>query len=116
MSSQTTPRAGLDVAIGEGVEALAGCDLQVDGGSFIAIIGPNGSGKSTLLRLIAGLLAPTSGNVTVDGDMPRPGDGRVGLAFQQPRLVPWRSTLDNVALPANPDATVAHPVTDTGSR
>jgi len=109
MSSQTTLRTGLDVAIrdvgvrfgapGAGVEALAGCDLEIDGGSFTVIIGPNGCGKSTLLRLIAGLLVPTSGRVTVDGGVPRPGDGRVGLAFQQPRLIPWRSTLDNVALP-----------------
>ena len=79
--------------------ALESLDLEVPGGSFTAIIGPNGSGKSTLLRLVAGLLRPTSGSVSVGGAEPRPGDGRVGLVFQQPRLVPWRSTLDNVALP-----------------
>ena len=84
---------------GGGVDALAGCSLEVGAGSFTVVIGPNGSGKSTLLRLVAGLLAPTSGSVSVGGDRPRPGDGRVGLAFQQPRLVAWRSTLDNVALP-----------------
>lgn len=84
---------------GEGVTALEGCSLDVDAGSFTVVIGPNGCGKSTLLRLVAGLLAPSKGAVRVDGAMPRAGDGRVGLAFQQPRLVPWRSTLDNVALP-----------------
>ena len=109
MSSQTTLQAGLGVAISDvgvrfatargGVEALAGCSLEVAAGSFCVIIGPNGCGKSTLLRLIAGLLQPTAGSVSVDGRAPRPGDGRVGLAFQQPRLIPWRSTLDNVALP-----------------
>ena len=107
MSSQTTLPTGLGVTIRDaglrfaasGVDALAGCSLEVDAGSFSVIIGPNGCGKSTLLRLIAGLLQPTSGTVTVDGRAPRPGDGRVGLAFQQPRLIPWRSTLDNVALP-----------------
>jgi len=109
MSSQTTPSTGLGVTIrdvgarfgapGRGVDALAGCDLEVGAGSFTVIIGPNGCGKSTLLRLIAGLLDATTGTVTVDGHAPQPGDGRVGLAFQQPRLVPWRTTLDNVALP-----------------
>ena len=108
MSSQTRPGTGLDVAIGDvsvrfggagGVEALSGLSLDVAAGSFTVVIGPNGCGKSTLLRLVAGLLLPTSGMVTVDGVAPRPGDGRVGMAFQQPRLVPWRSTLDNVALP-----------------
>ena len=79
--------------------ALESLDLEVAGGSFTAIIGPNGSGKSTLLRVAAGLLRPSSGTVSVGGADPRPGDGRVGLVFQQPRLVPWRSTLDNVALP-----------------
>jgi len=109
MSPQPTPRNGLDVRIddvgvrfgrtGGGVEALAGCSLEIAAGSFAVIIGPNGCGKSTLLRLVGGLLSPTSGTVAVDGTSPRPGDGRVGLAFQQPRLVPWRSTLDNAALP-----------------
>ena len=81
------------------VTALAGLTLDVPAGSFTVVIGPNGCGKSTLLRLVAGLLAPDSGSVRVDGVAPVSGDGRVGLAFQQPRLVPWRSTLENVALP-----------------
>ena len=87
------------VTPGGPVEALAACSLDVPPGSFTVIIGPNGCGKSTLLRLVSGLLRPSTGSVAVDGREPRPGDGRVGLAFQQPRLVPWRSTLDNVALP-----------------
>ncbi len=109
MSSQPITSTGLAVTIrdvgaqfaasGGAVEALAGCSLEIAAGSFTVIIGPNGCGKSTLLRLIAGLLQPTTGTVLVDGRTPRPGDGRVGLAFQQPRLIPWRTTLDNVALP-----------------
>lgn len=83
----------------DGVTALDGCSLEVPAGSFTVIIGPNGCGKSTLLRTVAGLLAPTSGKVLVGGQPPRAGDGRVSLGFQQPRLVPWRSTLENVALP-----------------
>ncbi len=63
------------------------------------MIGPNGCGKSTLLRVIAGLKAPDAGRVLVGGAEPVAGDGRVGLDFQQPRLVPWRSVIDNVALP-----------------
>jgi NitT/TauT family transport system ATP-binding protein len=86
-------------APGGEVEALAECTLEVPAGSFTVIIGPNGCGKSTLLRVVAGLLAPADGSARVGGEAPRAGDGRVGLAFQQPRLVPWRSTLDNVALP-----------------
>ncbi len=109
MNSESSNSSGLGVAIrdvglrfaapGGGVEALAGCSLEIAAGSFTVIIGPNGCGKSTLLRLIAGLLQPTAGAVAVDGRAPLPGDGRVGLAFQQPRLIPWRTTLDNVALP-----------------
>jgi NitT/TauT family transport system ATP-binding protein len=84
---------------GGSVEALHGMDLHVAPGSFIAVIGPNGSGKSTLLRVVAGLLVPDAGSVRVGDAPPRPGDGRVGLAFQQPRLIPWRTTLDNVTMP-----------------
>ncbi|MEJ7802493.1 MAG: ABC transporter ATP-binding protein [Candidatus Limnocylindria bacterium] len=109
MSSHSTSRHGFNVTIddvgvrfgerAQGMQALSGCSLEAEARSFTVIIGPNGCGKSTLLRLVAGLLPPTSGRITVDGSEPRPGDERVGLAFQQPRLVPWRSTLDNVALP-----------------
>ena len=105
MTLDPRPATGLDVqldAVGMrfgDLPALDGCTLDVAAGSFTVIIGPNGSGKSTLLRLVAGLLVPTAGTVLVGGRAPRAGDGRVGLCFQQPRLVPWRSTLDNVALP-----------------
>ena len=81
------------------VDALRECSFEVPAGSFTVVIGPNGCGKSTLLRLVAGLIPPTAGGVLVGGAPPRAGDGRVGLAFQQPRLVPWRSTLENVGLP-----------------
>ena len=105
----STTSTGLDLRIDEvtlrfatpsgPLTALERCSLDVPAGSFTVVIGPNGCGKSTLLRLVAGLLGPDEGRVTVGGAPARPGDARVGLAFQQPRLVPWRSTLDNVALP-----------------
>ena len=81
------------------VGALHGLDLDIPAGSLTVVIGPNGCGKSTLLRVIAGLLQPSEGRVVVGDDAPRAGDGRVGLAFQQPRLVPWLTILGNVALP-----------------
>jgi NitT/TauT family transport system ATP-binding protein len=84
------------------LEALHGLTLDIPAGSLTVIIGPNGCGKSTLLRLIAGLLRPAEGSVRIGegvGAEPRAGDGRVGLAFQQPRLVPWLTILDNVGLP-----------------
>ncbi len=82
--------------------AVRDLTLDIPAGSFTVVIGPNGCGKSTLLRAIAGLLTPASGDVRIGGGadgQPRAGDGRVGLAFQQPRLLPWLSTLENVALP-----------------
>jgi NitT/TauT family transport system ATP-binding protein len=74
---------------------------EVADGELLAVIGPNGSGKSTLLRAIAGLLPPTAGRIGLGAEEspPRAGDGRVGLVFQQPRLLGWRSALENVALP-----------------
>jgi NitT/TauT family transport system ATP-binding protein len=79
--------------------ALADLSLSVPAASFTVVIGPNGCGKSTLLRLVAGLIEPSSGSVSVGGTPPRAGAGQVGIAFQQPRLLPWRSLVDNVAMP-----------------
>jgi NitT/TauT family transport system ATP-binding protein len=79
--------------------ALAGLSLDVGAGEIVAIVGPNGSGKSTLLRVVDGLLAPDAGRVDVEGRPVRGPDPAVGFVFQEPRLLPWRSALDNVAYP-----------------
>jgi NitT/TauT family transport system ATP-binding protein len=74
-------------------------DLEIPGGGIIGLIGPNGCGKSTLLRVIAGLLEPGSGQALLD-DAPIAGpDPRIGLVFQEPRLLPWRSAADNITYP-----------------
>lgn len=84
---------------GQPVQVLGGIDLRVERGSVVALVGPNGCGKSTLLRVIAGLLPAAAGTVEVDGAPVRGPDPRVGLVFQEPRLLPWRTSLDNVAFP-----------------
>jgi NitT/TauT family transport system ATP-binding protein len=78
---------------------LDGVDLEVRGGEIVSLIGPNGSGKSTLLRLAAGLLAPDAGEVALDGAPLLGPDPRIGLVFQEPRLLPWRTVSQNVAYP-----------------
>ncbi|MFN8519498.1 MAG: ATP-binding cassette domain-containing protein [Chloroflexota bacterium] len=87
-------------AIGEQrLRVLDGVDLRVPGGGIVAIVGPSGSGKSTLLRLVAGLLLPDEGTIHVGGRAVAQPDPAVGLVFQEPRLLPWRSAIDNVAYP-----------------
>ncbi|HEX2418263.1 MAG TPA: ABC transporter ATP-binding protein [Micromonosporaceae bacterium] len=81
------------------VEALRGIDLMVGDGEFVALVGRSGCGKSTLLRILAGLTSPSTGTVTIRGepvDRPR---RDVGLMFQVPALLPWRTVMDNVLLP-----------------
>jgi NitT/TauT family transport system ATP-binding protein len=78
---------------------LDSVDLDVAPGEVVALIGPNGSGKSTLLRVVAGLLAPTAGTVTLDGVPITAPNPAIGLVFQEPRLLPWRSVAANIAYP-----------------
>src|SRR5207344_909069 len=77
-------------------EVLRDFTLDVPAGRFVAIIGPSGVGKSTLLRVIAGLLPPTTGRVTI---RTRRDDRRlpVAMVFQDARLLPWRKVASNVA-------------------
>jgi NitT/TauT family transport system ATP-binding protein len=82
------------------VEALREIDLDVADGEFVAILGRSGCGKSTLLRLISGLLPTTAGEVTVSGERVTKPRRDIAMMFQQPALLPWRSVLDNVLLPA----------------
>src|SRR5512144_37052 len=82
------------------VEALRDIDLAVGRGELVAIVGPSGCGKSTLLRIIAGLRPPSRGRVEVDGrPVVRP-LASVGMVFQAPVLLKWRSIEANVLLPA----------------
>ena len=78
---------------------LDGMALDVADGGIVALIGPNGCGKSTLLRVVAGLLTPDRGAVSLDGAPITGPDPRIGLVFQEPRLLPWRSAADNVTYP-----------------
>ena len=82
------------------VEALRDIDLAVGRGELVAIVGPSGCGKSTLLRIIAGLRAPSRGRVEVDGRAVERPLRSVGMVFQAPVLLKWRTIESNVLLPA----------------
>ena len=92
-------RRGFTTTTGERLDVLDGVSFDVADGEIVAIVGPNGSGKSTLLRLIAGLLPADAGSIEIGGVQVSAADPRVGFVFQEPRLLPWRSTLANVAFP-----------------
>lgn len=83
------------------VDALIDVELTVLPGDFVSLIGPSGCGKSTLLRLIANLLEPTSGSVTVNGKSSVQArlDQDYGMAFQQAGLFDWRTVAKNIELP-----------------
>ena len=81
------------------VNALDRVSFEISDGSFVSLVGPSGCGKSTLLKIIAGLLPASSGSVSVSA---KPVDGpleNVGMVFQSPVLLKWRSVLGNILLP-----------------
>ena len=77
---------------------LRDLDLDVNDGEIIAVVGPSGCGKSTLLRIIGGLDSPTTGTISIGGEQVRAHDDTTAIAFQEPRLLPWRTIAQNVAL------------------
>jgi NitT/TauT family transport system ATP-binding protein len=81
------------------VKALGETNLKINKGDFIALVGPSGCGKSTILKLVTGLLTASSGYVFVAGREVGAEPVRVGMAFQNPTLLPWISVRDNVMLP-----------------
>ncbi|WP_297430486.1 ABC transporter ATP-binding protein [Clostridium sp.] len=86
---------------GEPVTALKNVNLEIKEGEFISLLGPSGCGKTTLLRIIADLLQPSSGKVTVRGQSPREVrlQKKYGIVFQNPVLYDWRTVRRNVCMP-----------------
>jgi len=111
MTSPPSPAAAPPVAIDirqvrktypNGTVALQPVDLQVREGEFVTLLGPSGCGKSTLLKMVAGLLAPTSGSLKLWGegvDRLEASGHRLAFVFQAPTLMPWASVQANVRLP-----------------
>ncbi len=82
-----------------GTLAVSGLTMRVDKGEFAAVVGPSGCGKSTLMKLVTGLHIPQTGVVIVAGEQVTKPVSIVGMAFQNPTMLPWRTTLDNILLP-----------------
>lgn len=79
------------------VVALEDLDVDIHPGEFVALLGPSGCGKSTLLNVIAGILKPTSGSISIDGKQVKGPNADCGIVFQNHSLFPWMSVLENVA-------------------
>ncbi|OGO36443.1 MAG: ABC transporter, partial [Chloroflexi bacterium RBG_16_57_11] len=82
-----------------GLRALDRVSFDIAAQEFVCILGPSGSGKSTLLRILAGLLAPTSGKVIYRGQRLTGPRREVGFVFQKSNLMPWRTVVENITLP-----------------
>jgi NitT/TauT family transport system ATP-binding protein len=82
------------------VHALRDVSFTVEEGRFVTLVGPSGCGKSTLLQIIAGLISATRGEVRIDGERTRaPMPDKIGMVFQDPTLLPWKTALGNVEFP-----------------
>lgn len=84
---------------GEILPALGPVAFSIERGSFVCLVGPSGCGKSTLVRIMAGLQPPTQGHILLDGEYLSEPSSQVGMMFQDANLMPWRTVIENVALP-----------------
>ncbi len=82
----------------EEIEAITDINIEVNKGDFISIIGPSGCGKSTLLNIISGILTPSSGSITYNGDKLQDNLERIGYMFQKDYLFPWLTVRENILL------------------
>ncbi|MET3515763.1 NitT/TauT family transport system ATP-binding protein [Pseudacidovorax sp. 1753] len=109
MSQSFIQLSNVMLRYGGGTIALDHTTLGIDRGDFVALVGPSGCGKSTILKLLAGLLRPTSGAVIAGGREVGPAGARpmaagrpalrIGLAFQNPTMLPWLTIRENVMIP-----------------
>ena len=83
---------------GRTLTAVDDVSFELDAGRFLSVVGPSGCGKTTLLRMIAGLIDPSSGEIVIDGHPVTGPTGGMGIVFQRPVLLTWRSVLSNVLL------------------
>jgi NitT/TauT family transport system ATP-binding protein len=83
------------------ITALTSVSIDIKKGEFVSLVGPSGCGKTTLLRIMADLLTPTSGTISIGGETPKEArlKGRYGMVFQSPVLYDWRTVIKNVELP-----------------
>lgn len=105
MTAQSRPLIALDnvaLTYGKGDQRqiiLDQTNLRIDAGDFVALVGPSGCGKSTILKLVSGIVQATAGTTLVKGRESGAEPLRIGMAFQNPTLLPWLRILDNVMLP-----------------
>ena len=85
----------------EAVLAIEDISFTINRGEFVSVVGPSGCGKSTLVKMLAGLLPVSSGVIKVDGQVVRGPHSDIGIVFQSPVLLKWRSVLDNVLFPVD---------------
>ncbi|MBL8583794.1 MAG: ABC transporter ATP-binding protein [Rhizobiaceae bacterium] len=90
---------GISQRFGE-TQALAPTDLDIGHGEFVSVVGPSGCGKSTMFNIVAGVLDPTQGRVSIDGKDVTGRAGHVGYMLQKDLLLPWRTVIDNIVLAA----------------
>lgn len=109
ISAKNTPSGRVDISAASmtyqrpkshPVQALLPVDLSIAPNDFISLVGPSGCGKTTLLMMSSGLLKPTTGSILIDGAPVKAGDSTVGIAFQKPTLLRWKTILENIVLPA----------------
>lgn len=81
------------------IRALESISFSVDEGEFVAIIGPSGCGKTSILSIIAGLLKPSGGKITIKGEPLEKGKTSIGYMLQKDELFPWRTIMENAYLP-----------------